>query len=84
MLGAGKPVLTSTECMEVFRANRIPMSPQKFWGNVASGEYAFVSVCPGTKRRTATIYIKDLIDYLHGKGVEIVLPFEVGKENNHA
>ena len=78
---SGQPTMTSSHCMMAFRANRISMSPQKFLGNVESGEYSFVHMSSHTKKRTATIYIKDFIDYMHSKGVQCVLPFEPYKED---
>lgn len=47
------------ECCEMFRANLVPMSPSKFWNNVAHGEYdGWVVPREDTKRRQATIYIE--------------------------
>ncbi len=79
------PTMGVAECMEAFRANNEKMSPKKFWANVENGLYQFVHVCPDTKRRTATIYKSDFIEFMHGKGVKFVLPFEADlkrKENS--
>lgn len=76
MIGA-RPTMGIAECMDKFRANNLPISDKKFWGNVESGEFWFVHVCPYTKRRTATIFKTDFIEYLHSKGVKYVLPFEI-------
>ena len=54
------------ECCEMFRANLVPMSPSKFWNNVAHGEFAgWVFPREDTKRRQATIYIDGFLDYMH-------------------
>ena len=54
------------ECCEMFRANLVPMSPNKFWSNVACGEYdGWVVPREDTKRRQATIYIDGFIEYMH-------------------
>lgn len=79
MRNDASPTMGAAECMEAFRANNQQMSPKKFWGNVESGLYWFVHVCPTTKKRTVTIYKTDFVDYMHSKGVEIVLPFEIEK-----
>jgi hypothetical protein len=69
------------ECCEMFRANLVPMSPNKFWSNVASGEYAgWVVPREDTKRRQATIYIDGFIEYMHRHGCKIVRPYENYKE----
>lgn len=33
------------ECCEMFRANLVPMTPNKFWNNVAHGEYDGWAIC---------------------------------------
>ena len=84
MLMDASPTMGAAECMEAFRANRIPISGKKFWSCVDSGVYPFVHICPDTKRRTVTIYKSDFIEFMHGKGVKFVLPFEADlkrKEN---
>lgn len=69
------------ECCEMFRANLVPMSPSKFWNNVAHGEYdGWVVPREDTKRRQATIYIDGFIDYMHRHGRKIVRPYENYKE----
>lgn len=69
------------ECCEMFRANLVQMSPNKFWNNVALGEYAgWVVPREDTKRRHATIYIDGFIEYMHRRGCKIVRPYENDKE----
>lgn len=70
------------ECCEMFRANCVPMSPDKFWNDVAHGEYdGWVIPREDTKRRRATIYINGFIEYMHRRGCKIVRPYENRKEN---
>lgn len=80
MLMDGRPILTATDCMEAFRANRQPMTPKKFWSLVDTGDFWFVKICEGSKRRSCVIYITDFIKYMHDHGVAVVLPFEGRKE----
>ncbi len=69
--------MTVTKCCEAFRANREPMSPNKFWNNVQRGEYeGWVIPREGTKKRQATIYVTGFIEYMHRRGYEVVRPFE--------
>lgn len=82
-----KVTMTIAECCEAFRANREPMSPAKFWNNVAQGEYdGWVVPRYDTKRRRATIYVKGFVEYMHRRGYETVRPFETlaGKKKSPA
>lgn len=78
MLMDGRPIMTATDCMEAFRANRQPISQKKFWSLVDSGDYWFVKKCAGTPRkRSCVIYVSDFIQFMHEHGVAVVLPFEI-------
>lgn len=73
-----KATMSITECCSAFRANREPMTPAKFWNNVAQGEYeGWVIPRTDTKKRQATIYINGFVEYMHRRGYQKVRPFEM-------
>ena len=77
MLMDGRPIITATDCIEAFRANRQPMTPKKFWSLVDTGDFWFVKACKGSKKRTCVIYVSDFVQFMHEHGVSVVLPFEI-------